>query len=88
MNKTKGVNDSIKEIMELLSQIENDYTVPTNVRSGVKFAYTALSDHEKSLAVRVDKSLQELDEISDDPNIPIYTRTQIWNVVSMLESLE
>ena len=31
-------------------------------------------------------SEQELDEISDDPNIPSFIRTQIWNIVSLLES--
>ncbi len=87
MNQVE-TKDSVKEVIELLSQIENDYTVPKNVRSKVKYAYVALQDATKSLAVRIDKSLQELDEISDDPNMPIYTRTQIWNVVSMLESIE
>jgi len=31
--------------------------------------------------------LQELDDISSDPNMPSYVRTQIWNVVSQLESI-
>jgi len=29
-----------------------------------------------------------MDEISNDPNIPMYTRTQVWNIVSILESME
>jgi len=37
--------------------------------------------------IRIDKSLQGLDEISDDPNLSSYTRMQIWNVVSVLESI-
>jgi len=28
-----------------------------------------------------------LDEVSDDNNIQPYTRTQIWNIASMLEAL-
>ena len=79
--------DSLKEIVDLLSQIEKDYTVPKNVRLKVKNAYTFLGECDKSIPVRVDKSLQELDDVSDDPNVPSYIRTQIWNVVSMLESI-
>ena len=30
-------------------------------------------------------NLQQLDDLSDDPNLPPYTRTQILNVVSTLE---
>ncbi|HLD48861.1 MAG TPA: UPF0147 family protein, partial [archaeon] len=35
--------------------------------------------------VRINTAISLLEEISNDPNIPIYTRTQIWNIVSMLE---
>ena len=31
-------------------------------------------------------SLEELESIVDDPNLPDYTRMQIWRVVSLLES--
>jgi uncharacterized protein len=79
--------ESVQDIISLLSQIEEDFTVPKNVRVKVKNAYTFLSEDCKSLGVRVDKSLEELDDISDDPNVPSYVRTQIWNVVSLLESI-
>ncbi|MBI2671072.1 UPF0147 family protein [Candidatus Woesearchaeota archaeon] len=78
---------SLKDIIELLSQIEEDYTVPKNVRIKVKNVTTYLEENSQSIGVRVDKSLQELDEVADDPNVPSYIRTQIWNVVSLLESM-
>jgi len=34
-----------------------------------------------------DRATQLLDEISDDSNMPVYTRTQVWNIVTLLESL-
>ena len=46
-----------------------------------------LQDQKTNLKVKIDKSLQELDSLDEDPNIPVYTRTQIWNIVSLLESL-
>jgi len=75
------------EIMELLSQIENDYGIPRNIRLKIKSACAALETSDKCVSIRVDKSIQELDDISDDPNIPVYARTQIWNIVSKLESI-
>ncbi len=78
---------ALRDIIDILSQIEKDFTVPKNVRIKVKNAYAALSENGTSVGVRVDKSLQELDDISDDPNVPSYVRTQIWNVVSMLETI-
>lgn len=81
-------NDKISEVLETLNQIEQDLTVPRNVRCKIKSAFLVLEKDEKTLSIRIDQSLQELDDISDDPNIPSYTRTQIWNILSILESIE
>jgi uncharacterized protein (UPF0147 family) len=75
------------EILENLAQIEQDLTVPKNIRFKIKAAINALQQ-EIALDLRINKALQELDDLSDNPNIPIYTRTQIWNVVSLLESIK
>ncbi len=79
--------EHITEIMEVLVLIQEDSTVPKNVREKVKGAIFTLNDDHKPSDMRFDKVLQELDDLSDDPNIPPYTRTQIWNVVSILESM-
>lgn len=35
--------------------------------------------------LRISTAISVLDDIINDPNMPMYTRTQIWNIVSMLE---
>ena len=50
----------------------------------LKKAIMALESEGKD-EVRVDKALEELSEVDDDPNLHQYTRTQIWSVVSALE---
>ena len=77
--------ETILRAIELLDQIEQDPSVPKNVRAKVKNAITALQEENSGLALKIDKSLQELDDVADDPNVPSFTRTQIWNVVSLLE---
>lgn len=79
--------ETIISVIETLSQIQEDISVPKNIRSKMENAIQALQDDTKSKEVKVDKSLQELESLDEDPNIPVYTRTQIWNVVSLLESL-
>jgi len=82
------IEEKIIEVIEILSQIEGDSTVPRNVRIKIKSATHALNGGEQILAVKIDRSIQELDEVADDPNVPAYTKAQIWNVVSILESLQ
>ncbi len=79
--------EKAREVISTLSQIEQDETVPKNVRDKVRSSITALQGNDKSIEVKINISLQELDEIADDPNIPVYTRTQIWHAVSLLESI-
>ena len=79
--------EKIVEIIEVLTQIEADFAVPKNIRTKIKNAIVALKEEELTMAVKIDKSLQELDSLDEDPNIPAYTRTQIWNVVSLLECI-
>ena len=73
-------------ILELLNLIEQDRTVPKNVRTKIKEVISSLAENNgKSKEVKVDQAIQQLDDLSGDPNLPPYTRTQIWSVVSALE---
>ena len=76
---------NMETIMESLALIEEDASVPKNVRAKIKDTMSLLLDENgKSAAVKIDQVMQRLDELNDDPNLPPYTRTQIWNVVSTL----
>lgn len=76
-----------QDIMEGLSMIEEDTSVPKNVRIKIKNAVNILSDDQEGNAdIKIDRSLQELGDVAEDPNIPQHTRMQIWSVLSMLES--
>ena len=75
----------IQTISRMLDEINNDRTVPRNIRTAVSQARDELNNDKLDMAVRINSAISILDGISNDPNIPVYTRTQIWNVVSMLE---
>jgi len=40
----------------------------------------------KNLKIRISTVINTMGEISNDPNIPMYARTQVWNIVSLLDS--
>ena len=71
-------------IVGLLEQIINDRTVPKNIRKAAEDSKASL-DSTQAEQVKISTAIHTLDEITNDPNMPTYTRTQIWNVVSMLE---
>ena len=74
----------MESINKLLDEVNDDRTVPRNIRNMVIEAKSNLNGKQE-LAVRINSAISILDEVSNDSNIPTYTRTQIWNIVSMLE---
>ena len=72
-------------IMEILDAILNDRTVPKNIKSIVQNSKNTLGSKEGNLVVKISSMINDLDSVTNDPNMPLYTRTQIWNLVSLLE---
>ncbi len=80
-------SDEIMDILESLDEIKGDSTVPKNVKQKIDEIITTLKNESVDISIRVDKVQQELEDISSDSNLQAFTRTQLWNVVSLLETL-
>lgn len=77
-----------ESVIPLIQQIANDRTVPRNIRAKCEDSIVILQNIQQEEAIRVNRVVSNMDEVSNDPNIPMYTRTQVWNIVSVLESLQ
>ena len=78
------VDMDVETINKLLDEINEDRTVPRNIRNMITEAKIGLNNNQE-IAVRINTAISILDEVANDSNIPTYTRTQVWNIVSMLE---
>lgn len=78
---------NVEAIITTMTELHDDNTVPKNVKEKVHDVIETLKDEKADISMRVDKALQILDEITEDSNLQSYTRTQLWNVVSMLEKV-
>ncbi len=78
----------IKQAMGVLNEVSNDNTTPRNIRRAAKDAMDQLQNPANSLGVRASNAIAMLDEISQDPNMPPYTRVKLWNVASILEAVK
>ena len=73
-------------MIELLEELQADATVPRNVKNKLDFCANALQE-DIEVSLKVDKVKQVLEQISEDTNLEAYTRTQLWNLASLLEKL-
>jgi uncharacterized protein len=74
-----------EQLIPLLQQITEDRSVPRNIKDKIISCIDELKNEKHSANIRANTVTSCLDDISNDPNIPMYTRTQIWNVVSAVE---
>ena len=84
----KVIMMDIDNIVAALSDIHEDKRVPRNVRASLHETIGELTSNEENITVKLNTAISILDEVSNDTNIQPFTRTQIWNIVSMLESLQ
>ena len=79
----------VEDVVEIVNDIVEDTTLPKNVKAKLEEIASELKETDtQDLRLKADKCIHELDDISSDVNIQPFVRTQIWSVVSMLESLE
>ena len=79
-------DEEMEEIEKYIDELKNDSSTPKNVRSKIE-AVSGILQAEGDLSINVSKALNMLEEIADDINIDSFTRTQIWNLVSLLEKM-
>ncbi len=79
--------DHVKQVIDILDNLAEDTSVPRNIRKGATDAKARLMDTKNAMDVRATSAMMILDDLANDPNIPLHGRTLIWNIISQLEVL-
>ena len=86
-----GKNDENLELLNkaiaILSSISDNPSTPRNIRKLIKDSIDTLKDDSLSVGVRAANAISMLEDVSQDPNIPSFSRVTIWSAVSSLESI-
>lgn len=73
--------------MSTLNQLATSPSTPRNIRKSISSLLEELKSEEYSMSVRAANTTSLLDDITQDPNMPSYVRTSLWQIVSMLENI-
>ena len=79
-------NDAMAQVIEALKELMEDNTVPRNIKAKFECMISHLND-DSECSIKVSRAIHEIEEITEDVNLQSYTRTQIFNVVSLLEMI-
>ena len=85
---TKEQNlEFLNNSMSTLNQIATNPSTPRNIRKNIADIVEQLKSDEYSISVRAANTISLLDDVTQDPNLPSYVRTSLWQAVSTLESI-
>jgi uncharacterized protein len=82
-----GQENTINTCIQMLQHIMEDNTIPRNIRRVADETRGVLMDDSKTIGLRAATAISMIDEVSNDPNMPVHARTRIWELVSQLESV-
>jgi hypothetical protein len=77
----------IAEIIELIDSVASDTSVPKNIRRALVEAKDRLKGADEA-STRVSAAVYAIEAVSEDINMPMHARTQIWAILSALESIK
>ncbi len=80
-------DEKIAQVCDGLNMLHDDNSIPRNIRRDAEEVKETLLNQKNPLDVRVATASSRLDEMANDPNIPLHGRTLIWNIMSRLEEI-
>ena len=78
---------AIESAIQTLNQLATSHSTPKNFKKTITDLIVELQTDEYSISVRAANAISSLDDITQDPNIPSFVRTTLWQAVSVLESI-
>ena len=79
--------ESLNSAMQTLNQLAASHSTPKNFKTTINDLIIDLKSEEYSISVRAANAISSLDDITQNPNIPSFVRTSLWQAVSVLESI-
>ncbi len=80
--------EKLEQVADIMSRVSEDTSVPRNIRKAAEEAKKSLLEEGEDPVVKASAAISVLDEISNDPNMPVHTRTTIWDALSVLEKVK
>ena len=87
MPSTEENKELFENAMSTLNELATNPSTPRNIRKSILDLLKELKSEEYSMSVRAANTISLLDDITQDPNMPSYVRTSLWQAVSTLEGI-
>lgn len=82
------MDDDMSYVMDIFEELQDDNTVSKNIKSKVSTMKGELEKcKEEEMSLTAHKIIYELEELSNDVNLPADVRTRLFSITSTLERM-
>ena len=78
----------VKKVIEKIDDLIEDHSMPKRIKVVLEKIGKDLKSDDQDVAVRVTSAIYELEDITNDINIPMHAKTALWDLVSDLEAIK
>ena len=82
------MTEQLDSVKEMLGELRGDNSVPRNIRSKIDGVICNIGNDDCDMDIKISRLLNELEEISEDPNLPSYIRSEILMGIGILSEIE
>lgn len=79
---------NLTEAIELIDEICEEQGMPKNIKTILIEVRGSLQDNSRDVRLILDEAKEKISNLSEDPNLQSFSRTQIWNLSSALEEVQ
>jgi uncharacterized protein len=80
-------SEIFKEVLDTLEELGSDEFSSKSIKIRLQKISQDLTCEGCSTSIMVDRTLQKLDDLNEDTNIPTHIKTRLWDIVCKLESI-
>lgn len=90
-DEDQDFDEIFEQVKFLLNQISNDMSVPRNIRKigqeSIETIDSVGTSDDNTPAVCASTCITLLEDVAQDLNCPLHTRTQIYQIMALLEQI-
>lgn len=76
-----------QNILDLIEVLLTDAMIPKNVKNSLIGIRTNIEKEGKNI-IKLSESIYTLQDISEDPNLPLNAKSDVWQLLNILEKVK
>ncbi len=81
------MSEDMEDMQFILDELLSDSTIPKNVKQTLTIVKTVLTNNNKDV-VKLSDVIYKLQDVSEDVNLPLNAKSDIWLLQSKIEKLK